>query len=42
MVFREVTFGGEPIRIEVEARVRKLKNVKAAGKNEVTEKMRKD
>ena len=30
-------FGGEPIRrIEVEARVRKLKNGKAAGKDEIT------
>ena len=33
-------FGGEPIRkIEVEERVKKLKNGKAAGKDEVTEEM---
>ena len=33
-------FGGEPIRkIEVEKRVKKLKNGKAAGKDEVTEEM---
>ena len=33
-------FGGEPIRkIEVEEKVKKLKNGKAAGKDEVTEEM---
>ena len=39
-VRRRNCFGGEPIRkIEVEERVKKLKNGKAAGKNDVTEEM---
>ena len=39
-VRRRNYFGGEPIRkIEVEERVKKLKNGKAAGKDEVTEEM---
>ena len=37
MVFREVTFRLEPIRrTEIEVRMGKLKNGKAAGKDEVT------
>ena len=40
IVQRDNYFGGEPIkRIEVEVRVRKLKNGKAAGKDEVTGEM---
>ena len=35
IVFRGNNFGGKPIRTEVEARVRKLKNGKTGGKDEV-------
>ena len=40
MVRRGNYFGGEPIRrIEVEVKVRKIKNGKATGKNNVTAEM---
>ena len=40
MVFRENHLGGEPIkRIEVEVRMGKIRNGKAAGKDEVTGEM---